>query len=71
MGFSHEFYEYLFSPASPHSFGSITEYEHALSSSKKIKQRHHRISFTHEDFKAHNVLVDDDGLCLDFSIGNL
>jgi aminoglycoside phosphotransferase (APT) family kinase protein len=28
---------------------------------KKIQQRSHRITFTHGDFKAHNILVDEEG----------
>ncbi|KAB8069841.1 kinase-like domain-containing protein [Aspergillus leporis] len=56
-----EFHEYLFGPASPHGFESIADYKQALSCAKKIQQRRHRITFTHGDFKAHNILVDDDG----------
>lgn len=56
-----EFHEYLLSPASTHGFKSREEYEQTLLRAKKIQQRPHRITFTHGDFKAHNILVDDDG----------
>ncbi|RAL01568.1 uncharacterized protein BO80DRAFT_424772 [Aspergillus ibericus CBS 121593] len=56
-----EFYNFLISPASSHGFSSLEEYEQALSCAKKLEQRPHRIMFTHGDFKAHNILVDDDG----------
>jgi aminoglycoside phosphotransferase len=56
-----DFYAFLFSPASSHGFGSTAEYEEALLCAKKIQQRSHRITFTHGDFKAHNILVDEEG----------
>ncbi|KAB8253500.1 kinase-like domain-containing protein [Aspergillus pseudonomiae] len=56
-----EFYEYLLSPASPHGFASTTEYKEALFCAKKLQDYSHRITFTHGDFKAHNILVDDHG----------
>ncbi|KAK2865486.1 hypothetical protein FQN49_003525 [Arthroderma sp. PD_2] len=56
-----ELYEYLFSPASAHGFTSNDEYQETLLQAKKIQERPHRITFTHGDFKAHNILVDDDG----------
>ncbi|GFF32785.1 hypothetical protein IFM58399_03316 [Aspergillus lentulus] len=57
---SRDFYAFLFSPASPHGFGSTVEYEEALSCAKKIQQRSHWITFNHGDFKAHNILVDEE-----------
>ncbi|KAE8154190.1 kinase-like domain-containing protein [Aspergillus avenaceus] len=56
-----EFYEYLFSPASSHGFKSITAYKQALSCARKLEHHSHRVTFTHGDFKAHNIMVDDDG----------
>ena len=56
-----EFYNHLFSPVSAHGFNSTVEYENTLWLAKKLQQRHHRIVFTHGDFKAHNILVGDDG----------
>ncbi|RWQ96568.1 kinase-like domain-containing protein [Paecilomyces variotii] len=56
-----EFHRYLLSPASAHGFKSVAEYEDALLRAKKLQERHYRIVFTHGDFKAHNILVGDDG----------
>ena len=56
-----EFYKYLISPASAHAFESTTEYEKTLVRADKLCQRDYRILFTHGDFKAHNILVGDDG----------
>lgn len=56
-----EFFNYLLSPASSHAFESPVEYEQTLACAKKLQQRPYRIVFTHGDFKAHNILVDDDG----------
>lgn len=56
-----DFYAFLFSPASPHGFDSTADYEEALLCAKKIQQHSHRITFTHGDFKAHNILVDEEG----------
>ncbi|KAF3482118.1 uncharacterized protein GIQ15_04877 [Arthroderma uncinatum] len=56
-----ELYEHLFSPASAHGFASNEEYKETLLCAKKIQQGSHRVTFTHGDFKAHNILVDDDG----------
>ncbi|KAB8221126.1 kinase-like domain-containing protein [Aspergillus novoparasiticus] len=55
-----EFHDYLFSPSS-HAFESCAEYEQTLLCAKKLQKRSHRIVFTHGDFKAHNILVDDEG----------
>ncbi|KAK2761590.1 hypothetical protein FQN54_001418 [Arachnomyces sp. PD_36] len=55
-----DLHAYLLSPASSHGFKSSEEYEETLSRAKKIRQDH-RITFTHGDFKAHNILIDDDG----------
>lgn len=56
-----EFYDHLFGPASAHGFESIAEYEKTLSHAMRLQQYFHRITFTHGDLKAHNVLVGDDG----------
>jgi Ser/Thr protein kinase RdoA (MazF antagonist) len=55
------FYDYLFAPASAHTFESDAEYQKTLSRAKKLQNQQHRIVFTHGDFKAHNILVGDDG----------
>lgn len=56
-----EFYDHLFAPASSHGFESIAEYERTLAHAMRLQQYAHRITFTHGDLKAHNVLVGDDG----------
>lgn len=53
--------QYLLSAASAHGFQSREKYDEALVRAKRIDQRPHRVTFTHGDFKAHNILVDDDG----------
>lgn len=53
--------QYLLSAASDHGFQSREEYDEALVRAKRIDQRPHRVTFTHGDFKAHNILVDDNG----------
>ncbi|PWY72483.1 phosphotransferase family protein [Aspergillus sclerotioniger CBS 115572] len=55
-----ELYNHLFSPASSHAFESPAEYERTLSCAEKL-QRPYQVVFTHGDFKAHNILVGDDG----------
>jgi aminoglycoside phosphotransferase len=54
-------HEYLLSTASPHGFNSIEEHDKALVKAKCILKIPHRVVFTHGDFKAHNILVDDEG----------
>ncbi|KAI9834969.1 MAG: hypothetical protein M1819_002692 [Sarea resinae] len=56
-----ELYDFLLSPASAHGFDSTAEFSQALAQANKIRQYSHRITFTHGDFKAHNILVGDDG----------
>lgn len=59
---SHEqFFEHLIYPASPHGFKSQAEYQDALKVANELQQHPYRIKFTHGDFKAHNILVNDDG----------
>ncbi|OJD21109.1 hypothetical protein ACJ73_07556 [Blastomyces percursus] len=53
--------EYLISPASPHALTTMLEYEDTLARVQTLKQRDYRITFTHGDFKAHNILIGDDG----------
>ena len=69
FGNEKEFYEHLFGPASTYGFKLLSEYEETLFRAKKL-QRPYRIMFTHGDFKAHNVLVGDDGIYPVFSTGN-
>ncbi|PGG99963.1 U4/U6.U5 tri-snRNP component SNU23 [Blastomyces parvus] len=66
-----ELHEYLLGPASMQGFKSTEEYEEMLSRARKIQQQLHRITFTHGNFKVHNILVDDGGHLSDFLIGNL
>ncbi|KAJ5398666.1 hypothetical protein N7465_009155 [Penicillium sp. CMV-2018d] len=56
-----ELHDYLLSPASGHGFSSTSEYIQALERANEIRSYSHRITFTHGDFKAHNILVGDDG----------
>ncbi|KAK4864274.1 hypothetical protein LT330_010067 [Penicillium expansum] len=56
-----ELHDYLLSPASGHGFDSTEEYIQALTQANKIRKYSHRVTFTHGDFKAHNILVGDDG----------
>lgn len=56
-----EFYEHLISPAYVHGFESIVEYKKTRALADRLQQRHYQITFTHGDFKAHNILVRDDG----------
>lgn len=56
-----DFYDFLISPASKHGFENLDEYEAALSRTRRLRDSDYRILFTHGDFKAHNILVDDDG----------
>lgn len=66
-----ERHNYLLSPASGHGFDSTAEYTQALTQANKIRKYSHRITFTHGDFKAHNILLGDDGHLSGFLIGNL
>lgn len=56
-----ELHEYLLSTASTHGFNSTEDYDKALNKAKSILAISHRVVFTHGDFKAHNILVDDEG----------
>ncbi|KAL4807201.1 kinase-like domain-containing protein [Aspergillus unguis] len=55
------FYDHLLAPASAHTFESDAEYQKTLSRAKMLQNQQHKIVFTHGDFKAHNILVGDDG----------
>ncbi|EGD85709.1 hypothetical protein H112_06624 [Trichophyton rubrum D6] len=56
-----DLYDYLFSAASAHGFPSKEKFQETLVEARKIYERPHRVVFTHGDFKAHNILVDNDG----------
>ncbi|KAJ5238365.1 hypothetical protein N7468_002984 [Penicillium chermesinum] len=55
-----ELHDFLLSPASGHGFDSTQEYIDALAQANEIRKMPHRITFTHGDFKAHNIMVGDD-----------
>lgn len=54
-------YDYLFSAASSHGFKSAEQYSETLAKANKLREHSRRVTFTHGDFKHHNILVDDDG----------
>lgn len=56
-----ELYEYLFHPVSTEGFKSAAEYDDTLAEASKLRELSHRMVFTHGDFKAHNILVSEDG----------
>ncbi|KZF22517.1 hypothetical protein L228DRAFT_127872 [Xylona heveae TC161] len=56
-----EFHDFLLSPASRNGFKSTEEYEKTLEHANEIRKLPHRITFTHGDLKAHNILAGDDG----------
>ena len=56
-----EMHQYLLSPASPHAFRSEEAFQKTLASAKRLQSMHHRVVFTHGDFKHHNILIDEGG----------
>lgn len=54
-----ELHDYLLGPASSHGFSSPEAYDKTLEEARRIRDKPHQIVFTHGDFKAHNILVDD------------
>ena len=56
-----ELHDYLLSPASGHGFTSTAEYIEVLAQANELRKYSHRITFAHGDFKAHNILIGDDG----------
>ncbi|KAL4786500.1 hypothetical protein BJX76DRAFT_321049 [Aspergillus varians] len=56
------FYGHLFYPVSGHTFKSAEQFAETVAVANRLRYgRQHRIKFTHGDFKAHNILVGDDG----------
>ncbi|GKZ35830.1 hypothetical protein AbraIFM66950_006628 [Aspergillus brasiliensis] len=47
--------------ASQHGFNSVDEYNETLATAKRLRQRSYKVKFTHGDFKAHNILINDEG----------
>lgn len=56
-----EMHDFLISAESAYGFRSTNEYEEAKAKANEIRQIAHRITFTHGDLKAHNILIDKDG----------
>lgn len=54
-------HDFLLYPASAHGFDTRDEYTQALARANDIRKRHYKIVFTHSDFKAHNILLDEQG----------
>lgn len=48
-------------PASSHGLTTRAEFEKTLLEANKLRQRSHRLTLTHGDFRAHNIIVGDDG----------
>lgn len=53
-------HDYLESTASARGFKSLEAFESTLAQAKQLRTLDHSIVFTHGDFKAHNLLVDDE-----------
>lgn len=56
-----ELQDFLLSPASGRSFDTTAEYIKALAQANEIRNYPRKVTFTHGDLKAHNILVGDDG----------
>ncbi|KAL5342733.1 hypothetical protein BJX70DRAFT_409707 [Aspergillus crustosus] len=54
------FYEHLFGPTSSHALESKEKFDENVEIASRLRQRSHRIVFSHGDFRAHNIMVDDD-----------
>lgn len=57
----HELDEYLMAAASENCLGSKEAYDNEVAKANELRQHSHQVMFTHGDFKAHNILVADDG----------
>lgn len=53
-----EFYDYLFSPSSDHAFESRAKYEDTVVCAEKLRRAPGRVTFAHDDLKAHSILID-------------
>ncbi|KAL4881776.1 kinase-like domain-containing protein [Aspergillus karnatakaensis] len=60
FGDAKPFYEYLFAPTSSRTFECHEAFEKTVSVAERLRHRSHRVMFTHGDFKAHNIMIDDD-----------
>lgn len=56
-----KFHDFLLAPASAHSFDSAEEYLKSLMLANEIRSYPYRLTFSHGDLKAHNILIDEDG----------
>lgn len=56
-----EFHDFLLAPASAHGFDSADEYLETLMHANEIRSYPHRLTFSHGDLKAHNILIDEGG----------
>lgn len=56
-----EMHEYLLSAAGSHGFPSKEAYQKTQALARQIIEMPHRVVFTHGDFKAHNILIDEEG----------
>lgn len=61
FGNHEELYDYLFYPVSDHAFQSKAEFQETRETANRLRQRSYTTRFTHGDFKAHNILVGDEG----------
>lgn len=55
-------YDHLFYPvSSDHAFKSEVNFQKTLETANRLRRHSYTTKFTHGDFKAHNIVVSDDG----------